>query len=349
MDISAIDKNFTVVREIDKTGLKFYDIDASPFRIYGVTRHGDKYYRIPEEIAKTVNPGVESLCTNTSGGRIRFVTNSNKLAIAAVLNSIPNFVHMPLTGVCGFDVYADDDYIKTLLPPYGIKSGEAFEYMIELDGKEHVITVNMPLYSGVSQVMIGICEGATLSEAPDYEYEQPIVYYGSSITQGGCASRPGMAYQAILSRYTKSNFINLGFSGNAKGEREMSEYISGLDMRAFVFDYDYNAPSWQHLENTHEPFFKVVRASHPDIPIIMLSRPCVTDDASRLERLEVIKRTYENAIAAGDKNVYFIDGSTLFLGIDNDFTVDGVHPTDLGFMYMAKGLLPVLMKSLKMD
>lgn len=346
MDISLIDKNFAVVKTIDKTGLKFYDIEESPFRVYGVKKIGDRYFRLPPEVAKTVNPGVEQLNSNTAGGRIRFVTDSKRVAIIAVVHSIHKFSHMPAAGVCGFDLYADDFYVKSFLPPYSINSGEAYEQVISLDGKKHEITINMPLYAGVRCVMVGLEDGAYVGEATDYKYETPIVYYGSSITQGGCASRPGNSYQAILSRKLNANHINLGFSGNAKGEREIAEYIAGLDMSVFVLDYDHNAPTWQHLEATHEQFYKIIREAHPTLPILMVSRPRITNDESRLERLEVIKRTYENAVASGDSNVYFLDASKFFDGLDNDFTVDGTHPTDLGFMFMAKGMLSTLKNAL---
>lgn len=347
MDISLIDKNFAVVKSIDKTGLEFYDIEQSPFRIYGVKKIGDRYFRLPPEVAKTVNSGVEQLNSNTAGGRIKFVTDSKRIAIVAAVHSIHKLSHMTAAGVCGFDLYADDFYVKTFLPPYSINSGEAYEQVVSLDGKKHEITINMPLYAGVRCVMIGLEENALLEKASDYKYETPIVYYGSSITQGGCASRPGNSYQAILSRKLNANHINLGFSGSAKGETEIAEYIAGLDMSAFVLDYDHNAPSWQHLKETHEPFYKIVREANPILPIIMMGRPCITNEGSRLERLEVIKRTYDNAVASGDKNVYFLDASKFFDGLDNDFTVDGGHPTDLGFMFMAKGLLSTLQKVLE--
>ena len=174
-----------------------------------------------------------------------------------------------------------------------------------------------------------------------YRIEKPVVYYGSSITQGGCASRPGSAYESILSRRFSCDHINLGFSGNAKGEKEMAEYISGLDMAVFVYDYDHNAPSVEHLQMTHEPMFKRIRSAHPDLPIVMMSRPRPKLSPKEEQRLEIIRTTYRNALQSGDRNVYLIDGRTLMQMAGNEGTVDTDHPTDFGFTSMAKTISEV--------
>ena len=156
-----------------------------------------------------------------------------------------------------------------------------------------------------------------------------------------------MAYEAIISRALDCDHINLGFSGNAKGEQEMTDYIKDLDMSLFVMDYDYNAPSAEHLKKTHEKMFKCIRKKNPTLPILIMSRPKYYLSDGEKDRLQIVKATYENAIAAGDKNVYFIDGSTLMsdeLGADG--TVDNCHPTDLGFFSMAQRMIPVIEKIL---
>ena len=137
--------------------------------------------------------------------------------------------------------------------------------------------------------------------------------------------------------------INLGFSGSAKGEPKIAELIASLDLAAFVYDYDYNAPTTEHLKKTHEPFFKIIRKAKPNLPIIMLSRVSYPSD----DRVAVIRATYENAKKAGDKNVYFIDGRDLFKDADISYlTVDGCHPNDLGFYLMFKNTLPTLKQAI---
>ena len=185
-------------------------------------------------------------------------------------------------------------------------------------------------------------------EAPTpYKWETPILFYGSSITQGGCSSRPGSAYANIVSRALDADIVNLGFSGNARAEVEMGEYIKNLPMSVFVYDYDHNAPTIAHLEQTHERMFRQVREAQPDLPIVLMSRPKYTLNEDDRTRLEIIRKTYENALARGDRNVYLIDGPTLMAIAGNEGTVDGSHPTDLGFFSMAQALIPVLKEILK--
>ena len=176
-------------------------------------------------------------------------------------------------------------------------------------------------------------------EAPSpYAIETPVVFYGSSITQGGCASRPGTSYDAIACRRLNVNYHNLGFSGNARGEDAMANYIKGLSMSAFVYDYDHNAPTVEHLRATHERMFRTVREANPTLPILILQRPVFCQSAEEAERLAILTATYEHARAEGDENVYLITGRELMAQAENDGTVDGCHPNDLGFASMARAV-----------
>ena len=144
------------------------------------------------------------------------------------------------------------------------------------------------------------------------------------------------------------DYINLGFGGLAKGEETMANYIASIEnMSAFVMDYDHNAPTPEHLLETHERMYKIVRKAHPSIPIIMISCPRVKMNDNWTRRRDIIKKTYENALENGDTNVSFIDGSHIFDEIGNDYSIDGTHPTDLGFLFMAKAIAPVLREVLK--
>ena len=193
-----------------------------------------------------------------------------------------------------------------------------------------------PIYSNIEKLYIGIKEGSALKSAAEYAIKTPIVYYGSSITQGCCASRPGNTYQSIISRDLNCDFINLGFSGNAKGEDTIAQYIAGLNMTVFVYDYDHNAPTVEHLNDTHEKMFLTVREAHPDLPILMLSRQKYYLNDEEKKRLAAVRKTYENALARGDKNVYMIDGPDLLLEcVRETALVDNCHPNDSGFVSMA--------------
>jgi len=335
VDISKIDKNFKVESKIEREGLTFYDIDETPFKIYGVFREGEHYVRMPTDTAKSVSERVVSLYRHSAGGRVRFVTNSPYVAVSIKLDRVYKMSHFAFTGSIGCDVYSGTRYIGTVVPPTNVTN--EYEGVIDVPfNDEREYTINMPLYSETDKMYIGIKEGSILKAAPDYEIKKPIVYYGSSITQGGCASRPGNAYQSIISRELNADFINLGFSGSALAEDEMAEYIANLDMSAFVYDYDHNAPNLEHYKNTHEKFFKTIRKTQPDLPILMMTRPEYYLDEDESARLQVMLNTYNNAIAAGDKNVYYIKGPDLIESVREFALVDGGHPNDSGFVSMAR-------------
>ena len=344
-DISKIDKNFVLDSSVQRDGVVFYNVTEKPFSVHGLIRENNAWARMPASIADNVSEGVGALAHHTAGGRVRFVTDSPYVIIKTVQPEMSVFPHMTFAGKCGFDLYsgkgASARYIKSFIPPVGKKGG--FEAVIDIgDKRERLLTIDFPLYDNVTDLYIGLLDTATLSAAPDYTVAKPIVYYGSSITQGGCASRAGTSYQGFISRWLDADYTNLGFSGNAKAEKIMCDYIASLDMSAFVLDYDHNAPTNEHLAATHEPLFKCVRAAHPDIPIIVMNRPKRTLNDMELNRLNIIERTVENAEMAGDKNVYFVSGKELMALCGDEGTVDGTHPTDLGFYSMAKCLEPLL-------
>jgi len=336
MDITDIDVNLKVETEIQKEGIKFLNCTTPPFKIYGVFRENGRFRRIPEKVAESVSDGVLFLHTDTAGGRIRFKTNSPYVAIICDNGKrIRRMSHFAFTGSAGLDLYADNVFVKTFIPH--ISTENKFESIIEMgEKKERDITINLPLYSGVAELYIGLDSDSYVKEPTPYKNDKPIVYYGSSITQGGCASRPGMSYESIISRRFNCDFINLGFSGNAKGEVEITDYIKNLEMSLFVYDYDHNAPDADHLRDTHEKMFLAIREKHPTLPIVMATSPKFAPNDQFQLRRDIIHTTYKNALARGDRNVYFISGQDLMQYCENDGTVDGTHPTDFGFYSMAK-------------
>ena len=211
------------------------------------------------------------------------------------------------------------------------------------------VTIFFPRNEIIESFEILIEDDAQILPPTEYKYPKPIIYYGSSITEGGISCNPANAYNAIISRHLDVDYINLGFSGNAKGEIPMAEFINTLDFSILVYDYDHNAPTAEHLKNTHEPFFKKIREKHKDTPIIMLTRPYANYGEDEKARREIIKTTYENALKQGDENVYFIDGEEYF----KDFSdkelcfVDTIHPNDLGFHKMAQVIEPVVKEVLE--
>ena len=340
-DITKIDKNFEVKSE-SGDGLEYYNTLSAPFSTHGLLHDGVMYRRIPEDVAKRVSPGVEGVHKHTSGGRVRFVTNSRRVGFVAKMHSAWSLNNEAAAGSKGFDLYERVDgkirFLKGLVPPQNMDGGYGTVIDFGTSEKRELI-FNFPQYAGVYSFEVGIENGAELEAPTPYKISTPIVFYGSSITQGACATRPGNSYENFVSRELDCDYINLGFSGNAKAEPAIAEYVAGLDMSVFVYDYDYNAPDVEYLKRTHEPMFKTVRAAHPNLPVIIMSRPVPTPNT---ERVAVIRQTYENALKAGDKNVYLITGEELTEISGYDTTVDNVHPTDLGFYSMSRAIIEVL-------
>ncbi len=350
MQIGKIDQNFLIEENIQlEDDEVMYSCCEEPFEIRGLykpTEEEPSFHRLPGTVAKNVSPGVFALRVHCAGGRVRFVTDSKTIGIYAKYTDVGRMSHFALSGSSGFDLYVDlgkgERYTHSFMPSYAFKDSFISKYTPWYDGK-YEFTLNFPLYSGISALYIILKKGATVEAPRPYRIDKPVVYYGSSITQGGCASRPGNSYQAMIQREFGCDYVNLGFSGNAKGEEAMARYIAGLDMSAFVYDYDYNAPSLEHLKDTHERMFMIIRESHPDIPIICMSRPCFPPQSAEGRR-EVILQTVANAKARGDENVYFADvpAEIVASGVDGSFAVDGCHPNDLGFFCMAKALSKVM-------
>ena len=362
MNIQQIDKNFAVNINFTEPDMVWYNVREVPFSIHGIvySENLNRYLRFPQENAEKVSKEVEFLNTNTSGGRVRFKTDSSYIAIHAVMDPQDLFPHMPITGKSGFDIYSMTDgreaYFKTFVPPTYWEDG--YTLGTKTFGEFTDYTINFPLYHGVKELYIGLKKDAVLGAPEPYKNNVPVVFYGNSITQGGCASRPGNSYQGFLSRRLSMDFVNLGFSGSGKGEPEMAEYIANMNMSVLVMDYDSNAPTEEHLKATHYPFYKTVRDKNPDLPIIVISHPSelhgvfykttVSENWGTFEaRRKIIKETYDRAIAEGDKNIYFIDGREIFKGEECDaVTLDGTHPNDFGFyrfaQYLEKYLKPLL-------
>lgn len=330
---------------------EFYDVREDIFDLYGLLPpvDGEQFRRVPADVAEATSDGVALLAKNTAGGRVRFITDSPFVSIHAELPDFWCMEHFALTGSNGFDIFerqGDRFVFKDIFRP-PVTTDWGYEKQVTFpDASEREVMIHFPTYTQVKNLYIGVEKGSTLKHGTPYRHQKPVVYYGSSITQGACACRPGNTYEAIISNEYDCDHINLGFSGSAKAEDAIVDYVCSLDMSVFVMDYDHNAPDADHLEATHGKFFAKFRAAHPDVPVIMVSRPTfnndvgVTNDASVRDRLrcrEIVFNTYMNALRSGDTLVEFIDGGSLFNGPYSDLcTVDGIHPNDAGFFRMAQ-------------
>ena len=360
MKIETIDRNFraATVGDLD---FQFTDVRQAPFALEGFP-WGDPdhpFCRLPPAMTEAdVNAGALQLGRHTTtGGAVRFRTDSPQIAIRAKLSHSSDMNHMPRAGSAGFDIYLgtgrDARHFGTAQPsPHEVDLVRVLAQAPQGGGLKDWC-VNFPLYGGAESVEIGIRPGSRLEAPAPHAVARPVLFYGSSITQGGCASRPGNVYTSMLCRAVDAPQINLGFSGSAKGEPAVARAIASLDLAGFVMDYDHNAPSVEHLQQTHEPFFKLVREARPELPILLLSRCDIwldADEPSReanLERRDIVMRTYLNARAQGDRQVFFVDGIGLFGDQDRGAcAVDRCHPNDLGFHRMFTYTLPILRTAL---
>ena len=343
MGIERIDKNFDLRQKIDVDGANTYDIPSKEFALYGVyfEERANCFVRMDTKIAERVSEGVDYLCRHTAGGRLCFTTDSSFIRIAVEYKEFTEMSHMPVTGSSGFSLFEltekGEKYIANFAPVHQTdKTGFATGVQLG-DGGMRNYVMYFPLYNRVDRLSVALDGGSTVQPYNPYRDVAPILYYGSSITQGGCASRPDHAYQTLIAKRNNIDFINLGFSGNAKGEKEMAAYLGGVDCSLFVCDYDHNAPTADYLKATHYPLYEAYRKARPDTPILFLSRPDIHRYADGEEREKIVRSTYLRAKRQGDKNVYFLSGKSFY---GNNpfwaFAVDGCHPTDYGFAMMAK-------------
>lgn len=351
--IAEIDANFLAQSTLGLTDITYYDVTEAPFKTYGTATPDSEplYKRLSSDTAQQISEGVAVLAKHTSGIRVRFATDSSYIAIKVWLPEFEPMPHMPPSGQIGFDLYEDcgykSEYCGTFMPPPCAKN--CYEAFVRLNGtKKRCYTINFPLYCAVERLLVGVSANAVLEEGAEYNKLPPIVYYGSSITQGGCASRPGNTYPSIISRKTGIDFLNLGFSGCARGEAAMSWYLSGLAMSILVCDYDHNSTSSDFLNKTHYPFYRAIRDKRPELPIILVSRPDFHEDLiEEVKRREVVFTTYMRGVDEGDSKLFYIDGEGMF---DKEYrdcsTVDGCHPNDFGFVCMAKAIGDVILKAL---
>ena len=347
MKIEEIDKNLKIETKFPENDIVWYDSNDAIFAKYGLINSDNGFLRMPKDVANKVSDGVTALCADTSGVRIRLCTDSPYIALKAVFPYLTRFSHMPITGTGGFDLYREigsqQFFVGTFVPPINADNGfESFMHTGNTSGKTIDYIINFPLYNPVTKLYIGLKENCKIETSNKYINDKPVVFYGSSITQGGCASRPGNSYQNFLSRALNMDYFSLGFSGSARGEKEIAEYMAELQMCAFVSDYDHNAPDPEHLKRTHFALYQTVRDKNPELPYIMITHPSERINEP-VNRRKIIMESYLKALNNGDKNVYYIDGDSLFAGYEFDScTVDGCHPNDLGFYRMAQGILPIM-------
>lgn len=332
--------------------LLWYDARLLGVEGQGWTETKAPFDRLPAKAEGVVRSPVWNLSRHSAGLACRFVTDAPEIQARWTLTSDRlGLPHMPATGVSGLDLYVRQDNGRW----HWLAVGRAREKTNSAklvgdlpDGKREYL-LYFPLYNGVSSVEIGLPKDASLEKAPerDKRHRKPIVFYGTSITQGGCASRPGMVHTAILGRRFERPVINLGFSGNGKMDPEFGELLGELDAAIIVIDCLPNMQSDQVADRT-VPLVKKIREAQPDTPIVLaedrtLAYAFLVDWARErhIARRQALREGFETLKAEGVGGLHYLPGETQ-LGSDGEDTVDGSHPTDLGFMRMADAFEEVL-------
>jgi hypothetical protein len=328
--------------------------EGEEFPVYGKVsdQTEGRYERLPAYLKEVCREPVWYLGRNSAGVYVRFRARTPIIHIkwTSLFNNTMN--HMTDTGTKGVDLYALTDDLGWRYVGSGRPVGKENQVSLVCSDEECEYMLYLSLYDGVESLKIGVVEGGYVGlpqiETPDTA--RPVIMYGTSILQGGCANRPGMAHTNILSRLLDREVINLGFSGNAQLDYEIAELMaSHPNPGAFVLD---NAPNCTEslIDQKGEVFFRILRDRHPDVPVIFVESPYLTTTFDEYE-LSVRKAKnvanralYDRLKASGEKKLYYVTSDDI-MGHDGEATVDGVHFTDLGMTRYAQHLLPTLKKA----
>lgn len=332
--------------------------DASEFKLLGKISDDTEtlYERLPAFLKNLTREPVWNLGKNTSGLAIRFRSNSSSVSAKWEVLANVNLNHMTQTGVKGLDLYAWKDnswqFVNSARP-----TGKINEVVIisNMDAVEREYILYLPLYDGVINLQIGV-DSTAFIEMPKLAFpdtDNPIVFYGTSITQGGCATRPGMSYPNILNRFLNQEIINLGFSGNGQLDYEIADLMrTKTNASLFVLDFIPNVSLEQIKEKTI-PFVNKLRDKDGKIPILFVESVLFThlsfdNVANRIvaDKNKELKNQFQKLKSLGYENIHFLSAENL-IGIDGEATVDGVHLTDLGFLRMAEVLKTEIDKIIK--
>ena len=321
--------------------------------------NGGTFCRLPKRAQGVVREPVWELAQCPASARLCFRSDTTAMRVRCALRSAVPFAHMPLTGHSGLALYCGEPYRQVpravAFPQMNEKEfqGVLFE---GVSPRIREYTLYLPPYNAPVAVEIGLTRDARIEEPSPLALDRPLVFYGTSITQGGCVHTAGADYASILGRMLNLDVVNLGFSGNGKGEPEVARFISEIDASLYALDYVANV-SPEDLRETLPVFVKILREAHPDTPIVLMSRVVYTactfslDARARHEaQRDVIIHFYSQARRDGDANIHFVDGNSLInYAAQLAYSDQGVHPTNVGFQMMAEALAPQIAQILLPD
>ncbi|WP_442510044.1 SGNH/GDSL hydrolase family protein [Novipirellula sp. SH528] len=347
--IATLDPEMAVNKK-SAGGVDWYDVTqwGVEGRILPEQERVQWFDRLPASAESSVTKNVWNLSRDSAGMMVRFKTDSTAIHVHYKLKDAGLAMpHMPATGVSGVDLYARDGngdwkWVQVAKP----SSQEVkVELVNGLAAGQREYAAYLPLYNGVEFMSIGVKEGSHFEGLTPRE--KPILFYGTSITHGACASRPGMVHTAILGRRFDMPVANLGFSGNGRMDKAVGDYLAQVDATAFVIDCLPNMVPAAVAQKC-VPLVKQIRHSHPNTPIVLVEDRRNTNDwilparqKHHTENHAALKAAYNSLIADGVKNLHYIDGDHLY-GDDADGATDGSHASDLGFFRQADVFEPIL-------
>lgn len=333
--------------------------EASAFPVYGKISPAtdSRYERLPSKLKEVSRKDIWRLGRKSAGLYIRFRSNTTSMRVKweAIYDNEQN--HMTDLGTRGLDLYAlVNGEWRAVAPVRPTKKGvNEWTIIRNMHPEYREYMLYLSLYDGVKSLEIGVDEGAYIGqpEVNSPSTEKPIVMYGSSILQGGCASRPGMAYTNIIGRRFDKEVFNLGFSGNARLDMEIAHLMASVkDPGTFVLDFVPNS-SEKLINEVAEKFFRVLRDAHPNVPVIFVEDPIFPRTAFDTKLHEEVvgrniamKQLFKRLKKAGEKKIYYVSAKKM-LGNDGDATVDGSHFTDVGALRYVENIMPALKKALK--
>lgn len=310
------------------------------------------YDRLPARAEGVVRKEVWDLSRHSAGMVVRLQTDSPELHVRyRVTNERLAMAHMPATGVSGCDLYGHDGarwrWLEVTRPDQQEVTAALWK-SAEKPPAPRPFWLYLPLYNGVEKLELGVTAGASVTPLPARPAAQkPIVCYGTSILHGACASRPGMAWSAIVGRALDREVVNLGFSGNGRMEAEVGRFLCELDPAVFVIDCLPNLTAAQVAERT-APLVRQLRAKHATTPILLVEDRTFGNawaNAKRRSEHDERRRALRDAFAAlgkdGIAGLHLLAGADL-LGDDDEGTTDGSHPNDLGMFRQAQHAIAAL-------
>ncbi len=355
LSIAAINKD---VYAINSSELVYHDASTLPLIGTLAPDASKAYSRLPDSLESQTRKDVWDLGQDPAGMAIRF--RSDASAIGVKFTSLRKFAmnHMTATGIRGLDLYAMTEAGKwttvgSVRPSLGDKSTRTL-VISDMTPKMREYMLYLPLYDGVDSVYIGVDSTAVvlppLANTP--RRTRPIIMYGTSILQGGCASRPGMCHSSILERMLDREVINLGFSGNGKLDIEIAKLIASCPDPGLIVLEPLPNLKTQELKERMIPFYEVIRKSHPTVPIVFVESPLFPlmrfnneTNATITEKNQALADIFKTLKKRGDKNIAYFYGKDI-LGDNPEATVDNYHLTDLGFINFANAIYPLLKKLL---